>query len=130
MYGVIIFSLVLLVPATTTVHAQTGSGKIFCWKNKAGKTECGDSMPQESGDTAVRELNKRGVTVKQTDASLTPEQRRVQQAELERKKVEDQQREEQRRKDKALMDTFSNVKEIDLKRARDVQLLESNIETL
>lgn len=120
-----------LLPLGSTALAQsTGSGKIFCWKNKAGKTECGDSIPVESGGAAVRELNKRGVTVGKKDAELTPEQKRVQQAELERKKAEDLQREEQRRKDKALMDTFSNEKEIDLKRGRDVQLLESNIETL
>jgi hypothetical protein len=131
MRNVLIVLLAAMLPAASPVYGQaTGSGKIFCWKNKAGKTECGDSIPKESSDAAVRELNKRGVTVKQTDAALTPEQKQAQQAELERKKADDIKREETRRRDKALMDTFSNEKEIDLKRNRDVQLVESNIETL
>ena len=54
----------------------------------------------------------------------------MQQAEIERKKAEDLKLADLRRRDKALMDTFSNEKEIDLKRARDVQLIEANIETL
>lgn len=129
----ILLALLSAGVAAGTAFAQTGasgSGKIYCWKNKSGKTECGDSIPLEHQDAAVRELNKRGITVKQTEAALTPEQKKAQQAELERKQVEEQRKEEQRRKDKALLDTFSNEQEIDLKRGREIQLLEGNIETL
>jgi hypothetical protein len=106
-------------------HAQ----KIVCWKDKAGKVlGCGDKVPPEYQDNAVKELNQRGVTVKQSAPAPTAEQKRAQQAELDRKAADEQKMSEQRRKDRALLDTFSTEKEIDLKRNRDIQLIESNIE--
>jgi chromosome segregation ATPase len=110
---------------------QAPAGKIICWKDKNGKiVGCGDKVPPEYQDSATRELNKRGITIKQSEAALTAEQKKAQQAELERKQAEEQKQQEQRRKDRALLDTFSNAKEIDLKRNRDLQLIEGNIETL
>ena len=118
----------LLVIGSGQAYAQ---GKIICWKDKSGKVVgCGDTVPPEYQDSAVKELSRRGVTVNQSEPPLTPEQKKAQQAESERKQADARQKEELRRKDKALLDTFSNEKEIDLKRGRDVQLIESNIETL
>ena len=57
-----------------------------------------------------------------------PEQKKALQAEADRKAAENQVAAEQKRRDKALLDTFTTVKEIDLKRNRDIQLIESNIE--
>ena len=101
---------------------------IVCWKNKAGKTVgCGDKVPPEYQDSAQQELNKRGMTVKQTDAALTPEQSRAQAAEAERKKADEQKRLDEKRRDRALLDSFTTEKEIDLKRSRDIQQIEVNI---
>ena len=120
----------LLATGVTQAQAQ-GSGKIICWKDKSGKVVgCGDKVPPEFQDSATKELSQRGVTIKQSDAPLTAEQRRAQQADAERKRADEQKRAEQQRQDKAILDTFTNEKEIDLKRARDVQQLESTIETL
>ena len=121
------------VVAITTLpaRAQTqekSSGSIVCWKDKSGKTiGCGDKVPFEYQDNASRELNKRGMTVKQTDAALTPEQRQAQVAEAQRKKLLEQKLEEERRRDRALLDSFTTEKEIDLKRSRDIQQIEINI---
>ncbi|MBI3053232.1 MAG: hypothetical protein HYY77_04150 [Betaproteobacteria bacterium] len=120
----------LLATGVTQAQAQ-GSGKIICWKDKSGKViGCGDKVPPEFQDSATKELSQRGVTIKQSDAPLTAEQRRAQQADAERKRADEQKRAEQQRQDKAILDTFTNEKEIELKRARDVQQLESTIETL
>ncbi len=121
-----------LLLATGVAQAQSkGSGKIICWKDKAGKVVgCGDKVPPEYQDSATKELNQRGVTIKQSDAPVTAEQRKAQQADAERKQAEAQKQEVQRRSDKAILDTFTNEKEIDLKRTRDVQPLEAGIETL
>ncbi len=122
----------LMVVLAATGAAQSGaSGAIVCWKDKAGKTVgCGDKIPPEYQDNASNQLNQRGVTIKQNEAALTPEQKRALQAEAERKKVEDARKEELRRSDKALLDTFTTVQEIDLKLAREVQLIGASIETL
>ena len=125
------FSLIALVVAIGAAQAQgqTAGGKIVCWKDKAGKTiGCGDKVPPEYQDNAIRELNNRGVTVNQSDPALTADQKKALQAEQDRKTVEKVHVAEQNRRDKALLDTFTTVKEIDLKRNRDIQLIESNIE--
>ena len=122
--AVSLFALLLAV-GMGQAHAQ----KIVCWKDKAGKVVgCGDKVPPEFQDNATKELNKRGVVVNQSAPSLTAEQKRAQQAEIDRKTLEEQKSAEQRRKDRALLDTFTTEKEIDLKRTRDIQLIESNIE--
>jgi len=117
--------------STSPARAQAqekSSGSIVCWKDKSGKTiGCGDKVPFEYQDNASRELNKRGMTVKQTDAALTPEQRQAQVAEAQRKKLLEQKLEEERRRDRALLDSFTNEKEIDLKRSRGIQQIEINI---
>lgn len=117
----------LVAMAAGTVVAQPKSG-IVCWKDKSGKTVgCGDKVPPEFQDNASRELNKRGMTVKQTDAALTPEQKQAQAVAAEQKRIEMQKREEEKRRDRALLDSFSDEKEIDLKRSRDIQQIEINI---
>src|SRR5688572_3816987 len=99
----------LLLAGVAHAQSQAQSGKIVCWKDRAGRViGCGDKVPPEYQDSATKELNKRGVTVRQSDAALTPEQVKAQQAELERKQVEEYRKKEQRRQDKALLDTFSD----------------------
>ncbi|HEV2095475.1 MAG TPA: hypothetical protein VGQ82_03135 [Chthoniobacterales bacterium] len=128
----IALALVLLLAAPAALCQPAGSApnaKLYCWKNKAGKTECGDKVPYEYQDAAVKEMNKQGVVTRRTE-SMTPEERKAHDEAQVKKQAEDQRRDEIRRKDKALLDTFTTEKEIDLKRVRDVQLIESTIETL
>src|SRR5262249_37744290 len=80
--------------AQNTQGAQP-AGKMFCWKNKAGKTECGDKVPVENQDSAIKEINKQGVVVKSTEA-VTPEERRAQEDALAKKRLDDQKAQEQR----------------------------------
>lgn len=124
-----LIALVVAIGAAQALAQTPAGGKIVCWKDKTGKTVgCGDKVPPEYQDNATKELNKRGVTVNHSDAALTADQKKALQAEAERKTVENQQAAEQKRRDKALLDTFATAKEIDLKRNRDIQLIESNIE--
>lgn len=107
---------------------QAQQKALVCWKDKAGKTiGCGDKVPPEYQDNANSTLNNRGVTVNQSEASMTQEQRAAQKADSEKKKSDEQKREEEKRKDRALLDSFTNENEIDLKRARDIQQIEVNI---
>ena len=124
-------TMALLLALSSSMAADVPKGPatgIVCWKNKAGKTiGCGDKVPPEYQDSAQQELNKRGMTVKQTDAGATPEQRQALAAEAERKKAEEQKRIDEKRRDRALLDSFTTEKEIDLKRSRDIQQIEVNI---
>jgi len=120
-----------LTLAVGPVLAQS-KGRIICWKDKSGKTVgCGDRVPPEYQDNATKELDKRGVTRKTTESELQTEKFKAQKQELARKQEEEERkRAEQQRQDTALINTFTSEKEIDLKRDRDLQVVELQIKQL
>jgi hypothetical protein len=67
------------------------------------------------------------MTVNKSDAALTSEQRQAQKTDADQKRLDAQKREEEVRRDRVLLDSFTNEKEIDLKRTRDIQQIEVNI---
>lgn len=108
---------------------EAAAQKIICWKDKSGKTVgCGDKVPPEYQDSATRELDKRGVTRKTTETAEETAKRQAQEkAQAAQKAEEAKKLAEQRRQDAALINTFSNEKEIDLKRDRDLQVVDGQI---
>lgn len=125
--------------AATTVIALLGWGglathdaaaqKIVCWKDKSGKVVgCGDRVPPEYADSGIKELDKRGVTLKSTEPAEEIARRKAQdQASLKKAQEEKRRIAEQQRQDTALMNTFSNEKEIDLKRDRELQAMDTQL---
>ena len=125
--------------AGTAMAQSKGGTKIVCWKDKSGKVVgCGDRVPPEYEDSATKVLDGRGVTRKTTESAADEAKRAAEDAKLGKQKQElTRQREEknrlatvQRREDAALLATFSNEKEIDLKRDRDLEVAERQITQL
>jgi hypothetical protein len=98
---------------------------IVCWKDAAGKVVgCGDKVPPEYAGNATRELDKQGNVRKTGESEQERVKRQAQEKELaEAKALEKRRLMEQKRQDDALLNTFSNEKEIDLKRDRELQAL-------
>ena len=111
---------------------QSPKGKIVCWKDKAGKViGCGDKVPPEFQESATKELDSRGVTRKTTESAAESAQRKVREQDAAGIKAEqDRKALDQKRQDTALLETFSNEKEIDLKRDRELGMLDLQIEQL
>jgi len=105
---------------------------IVCWKDKAGKVVgCGDSVPLEYQDSATKELDQRGITRKTTETAEERARRGAQEKEMAAQKAAERKRQaEQSRQDDALINTFTNEKEIDLKRDRDLQVIDSQLNQL
>lgn len=126
---------ILAAAAAAALIASLGTAgdaqaqKIICWKDKSGKTVgCGDKVPPEYQDNATRELDKRGVTRRTTETAEERARREAQEkAQATQKAAEAKKLAEQRRQDAALINTFSNEKEIDLKRDRDLQVVDGQI---
>jgi len=125
--------------AGTAMAQSKGGARIVCWKDKAGKVVgCGDRVPPEYEDSATKELDRRGVTRKTTDSAADEAKRAAGDEKLAKQKEElARQREDekrlatvQRREDAALLATFSNEKEIDLKRDRDLEVVDRQITQL
>ena len=112
----------------SVVH-DTAAQKIVCWKDKSGKTVgCGDKVPPEYQDSATRELDKRGVTRKSTESAEEEAKRRAKEKESDKEKTElAKKAAEQKRQDSALINTYSDEKEIDLRRDRDLATADSQI---
>jgi hypothetical protein len=115
--------------AATGALAQSKGGKIICWKDKAGKVVgCGDRVPPEYWGSATKELDRAGVTRRTTETAAERAKREAEEQALAAQKAEEGKRlAEQRRQDAALINTFTDEKEIDLKRDRDLQVLDSQM---
>jgi hypothetical protein len=111
-------------------YADAAQGKIVCWQDKSGKTiGCGDKVPPEFQGSATRELDSRGVTRGTTESVEDANKRRLKEQDAARVKGEDERKSiEQKRHDTALLETYSNEKEIDLKRDRELQVIDAQIE--
>ncbi len=118
-----------IAPVAVAQSKGGGSGKIVCWKDASGKVVgCGDKVPLEYSNSATKELDKGGNVRKTGESAEEAAKRRAQEQEQAQLKAEEQKRvAEQKRQDSALLNTFSNEKEIDLKRDRELQAIHNNV---
>ena len=116
-------AVALLLTAAPLAQAQQ---KIICWKDKAGKiVGCGDRVPPEFQQNESKTLSSRGITVETTvSAQETARLKEEAQKKAAVKVEEDRRIAEQRRQDSALVNTYTSDKEIDLRRDREVQVVD------
>jgi hypothetical protein len=105
-------------------QGQNG-GKIVCWKDAAGKViGCGDKVPVEFLDRGTKVLDKQGIVRKTGESAEETAKREAREKELALVREDEKKRAiARKRQDEALLNTFSNEKEIDLKRDRELQAL-------
>jgi hypothetical protein len=112
--------------------ATAAQGKIVCWKDASGKViGCGDKVPPEFENSATKELDSRGLTRKTTESADEGTQRRTRDQDAARVKADEERRMMiQKRQDTALLETYNSEQEIDLKRDRDLQVINLQVEQL
>ena len=110
-----------LTAASATLHAQT---RIYTCKDANGKTITSDRPLPECQGREGRVLSGQGATVKKIEAPLTPEQQAARDAEDQKKRQEEELRREQARRDKALLNTYAGVDDIESKRQRALAQVE------
>jgi hypothetical protein len=117
---------IIAMPQAAFAQAK---GKIVCWKDKSGKVMgCGDTVPPEYRDNATKELDNQGTTRKTGESAAEAEARRAQEQARAKEKAEEERRvADQKRKDSALLNTYTNEKEIDLKRDRELKAADQSI---
>ena len=98
--------------------------RIYTCKDANGKTITSDRPLPECQGREGRVLSDQGTTVKKIDAPLTPEQIAAREAKEQRKRVEEERRREQLRKDKALLNTYASLDDIESKRQRALSQVE------
>ncbi|HEY4372346.1 MAG TPA: hypothetical protein VGN52_10500 [Burkholderiales bacterium] len=100
------------------------SGKVYTCRDANGRILTSDKQIPECRDREQRILGRDGTVMQVIPAPLTPEQKAAREVELAKQKQEDDRRREQLRKDKALLNTYENVDDIDSKRQRALQQVE------
>ena len=102
------------------------AAKLYKWVDDKGVTHYGETIPPEYAHKDREQLNKAGRVVDRKEV-LTPEEREAREHEEIRKREEKEAALEQKRRDNALLNTYSNVKEIELARARNLQQVNARI---
>ena len=105
------------------------AAKMYKWVDDKGTTHYGETIPPEYATKDRTEINKAGRVVDKKEA-LTPEERRAKELEDARKREDEEAAVEQKRRDKALLNTYSSVKEIDLARTRNLQQVEARLNSI
>ncbi len=125
-------SLAAVMAATVLLALPASAQKIVCWKDKSGKViGCGDRVPPEYRQNESKTLDSRGIT-RETKVSAE-EAARLREEEKKKaalKVEEDRRIAEQRRQDTALINTYTAAKEIDVRRDRELQVVDLQIQQL
>lgn len=107
-------------------HAFQAYAVIKC-KDKDGNWHFGDTLPPECAQEGYQELNDRGMVIEETKAAKTDaeiaEEKKQAAIDAEKQKEED----EQARQDKILLDTYTNVDDINMVRDDKLTALETSI---
>ena len=107
----------------------SAAAKMYKWVDDKGTTHYGETIPPEYANKDRTELNKAGRVVDKKEV-LTPEERRAKELEDARKREYEEAAVEQKRRDKALLNTYSSLKEIDLARPRNLQQVEARLNSI
>ena len=106
--------------ALCTTFSMSAEAKLYKWVDDKGETHYGEVVPPEYADKNRVQFDDKGRVIKEkpseADSKIPAAKTAEQKAAI-----------EQRRKDKALSNTYSNEKEIDLARDRNLQQVEARI---
>jgi len=122
-----IFSACLMLIAVA--FSTTAEAKLYKWVDDKGVTHYGEVIPPEYTNKSNAQLSDKGRVIKRTE-EINNKERRANEEEDAKKHIDNEAKLEQSRKDKALLNTFSNEKEIDLARDRNLHQVESLISSI
>ena len=113
----LVFGITFSMPATA---------KLYKWVDDKGTTHYGETIPPEYANKDRAELNKSGRLIKKIEVP-TPAERKAQEQADAKKHADEKAAVEKKRRDMTLTSTYSNVKEIDLARNRNLQQVNARI---
>ncbi|MBI2313030.1 MAG: DUF4124 domain-containing protein [Betaproteobacteria bacterium] len=96
-----------------------------------GKTHYYDRVaPPECVGKPTTQMTNKGVVIKKTEGALSPEQQKAKEEEVLQSKAEAQKLKDQQRRDKALLNTYTSEKEIDLAMNRNLEPIDVAIKSI
>jgi hypothetical protein len=103
------------------------AGAVFKCVDEKGVTRIGETPPDECASVVMYELRANGTVLRKVDPTPTPDQVKVKQDAEARKREVDKVAAVQKRKDDALLSTYSNEREFDVTRDRNIEPIKGRI---
>lgn len=125
------FAVSLMVPLAWSLPAaaQAGAKSIFCCE-VAGQTMCGDVLPAACYGRGYRELSPQGTVRREVQAPMSAEETARREEELRRRRLIELESLKQQRVDRALLETYRSLEDLDTRRDRALADLDRSIEIL
>jgi len=110
------------------------TANLYKWIDENGVVRYGDRLPPREAKKRHQTLNSQGMVIETIEAEKTPEEyAAIKKAEKDRKarqQAEARERDLQRRKDRALLNTYGSVDELDLVKDRRMEMVDLVIQLL
>jgi hypothetical protein len=103
------------------------AGAVFKCVDPKGVTRIGETPPDECASVVMYELRANGSVLRAIDPTPSPDQLKARQEDAARKREADKIAAVQKRKDDALISTFSNEREFDVTRDRNIEPIKGRI---
>ncbi|MBI5750719.1 MAG: DUF4124 domain-containing protein [Hydrogenophilales bacterium] len=119
----------LMIISMGLAFSLPAQATMYRWVDDKGKVHYGDTIPPEYAKQGNAQLNQSGVVVKKTNAALTQEQIKARDDAEAKEKADKATAAEQQRRDKALLATYTDFKEIDLALQRNLGQVDIQIKS-
>lgn len=116
----------IFLAAMLVLHAPLAGAAFKCVDEK-GLTRIGDTPPEQCGNVVMYEIKPNGTVIRKIDPTPSPEQLKQLREEAERKREADKMAAAQKRRDEALLNTYSNEKEFEIARDRNIEPIRGRI---
>jgi len=120
-------NLIILLILNISILDNSVQARMKCWTNNEGVKECGDTVPPEYTQQGYKELSKEGIVKDETKRVKTKEEL---EKEREKARTVAKEKEKVRKKqnhDKMLLETYSNIDDINVAKEQKIQAIESTI---
>jgi uncharacterized protein DUF4124 len=111
------------------IAAGAATAETYKWTDDKGVTHYTDKIPPEQVNKSATVLDKQARPIKQIDPPPTPAQRAAKEAEVQQQEALARTREESARQDRALMQSFTSVDEIELSKGRAIGTLDAQLQS-
>lgn len=100
---------------------------VFCCDDVGGRQICADVLPAQCYGSAYRVLSPQGLVIREVEAPLTREQREARRLEERRKRIEQDRIRSIRLKERALLETYRSLEDIDAIETRALDDVEQDL---
>jgi len=125
----VLLSMLLAGVCLFAVTSRAEAG-LYKWTDERGKIHYSDKIPAEAVNGANLELNRQGLTIRKTEQAK-PSTQPVAKTESDEQRIRQAERDKllAARRDRALVESYTNEKEIDLAKARAVATIDGQVQS-